>query len=88
MSTPEITIYTGHRCAYCNAAKRMLDSKNVSYTEINIHEDASKAEEMVERTKRQTVPQIFIGDYHVGGFDDMAELNSEGKLDKLLSGEE
>ena len=88
MSTPEVTIYTGHRCAYCNAAKRMLDSKNVSYNEINIHEDASKAEEMVERTKRQTVPQIFIGDFHVGGFDDMAELNSEGKLDKLLSGEE
>ncbi|MGH1537190.1 MAG: glutaredoxin 3 [Gammaproteobacteria bacterium] len=85
MSTPEITIYTGHRCAYCNAAKKMLDSKNVAYNEINIHEDPAKAEEMVERTKRQTVPQIFIGDTHVGGFDDMAELNSEGKLDDLLN---
>ena len=88
MSTPVVTIYTGHRCAYCNAAKRMLDSKNATYTEINIHEDASKAKEMIERTKRQTVPQIFIGEIHVGGFDDMAELNSEGKLDGMLQGEE
>lgn len=86
MSAPEVLIYTGHRCAYCNAAKKMLDSKNVAYTEINIHEDSAKAEEMVERTKRQTVPQIFIGDIHVGGFDDMAALNTEGKLDDLLKG--
>jgi len=88
MSTPEVTIYTGHRCAFCNAAKKMLDSKNVSYTEINIHDDATKLEEMVERTKRQTVPQIFIGELHVGGFDDMAELNTEGKLDPLLQGDD
>jgi glutaredoxin 3 len=86
MSTPEVLIYTGHRCAYCNAAKKMLDSKNITYHEINIHEDAAKAEEMVERTKRQTVPQIFIGDTHVGGFDDMAALNTEGKLDDMLKG--
>ena len=88
MSTPEVTIYTGHRCAYCNAAKKMLDSKSVTYNEVNVHDDPSKMEEMVERTKRQTVPQIFIGDFHVGGFDDMAELNGEGKLDALLKGEE
>ncbi len=86
MSTPEITIYSGHRCAYCNAAKKMFDSKGVEYNEINIHEDPAKAEEMVERTKRQTVPQIFIGDTHIGGFDDMAALNSEGKLDDMLQG--
>ena len=88
MSKPEVLIYTGHRCAYCNAAKKMLDSKGVEYNEINIHEDSAKAEEMVERTKRQTVPQIFIGETHVGGFDDMAELNTEGKLDELLQGPE
>ena len=87
MNTPEVTIYTGYRCAYCNAAKRMLDSKNVTYNEININEDQAKAEEMVQRTNRQTVPQIFIGETHIGGFDDMAELNSEGKLDELLNGE-
>jgi len=86
MSAPEITIYTGHRCAYCNAAKKILDSKGVEYNEINIHENSANAEEMVERTKRQTVPQIFIGDTHVGGFDDMVELHSEGKLDEMLQG--
>lgn len=84
MSKPEVLIYSGHRCPYCNAAKKMFDSKGVEYTEINIHDDPAKAEEMVERTKRQSVPQIFIGETHVGGFDDMAELNSEGKLDELL----
>ncbi|MEJ2115856.1 MAG: glutaredoxin 3 [Gammaproteobacteria bacterium] len=88
MNTPKVTIYTGHRCTYCNAAKRMLDSKNATYTEINIHENPSKAVEMVKRTRRQTIPQIFIGEIHVGGFDDMAELNSEGKLDELLQGKE
>lgn len=88
MSKPEVLIYTGHRCAYCNAAKKMLDSKGVEYNEININEDSAKAEEMVERTKRQTVPQIFIGETHIGGFDDMAELNSEGKLDELLQAKE
>jgi glutaredoxin 3 len=66
----------------------MLDSKGVEYTEINVDEDPAMREEMMHRTKRQTVPQIFIGDVHVGGFDDMAELNSEGKLDKLLQGTE
>jgi glutaredoxin 3 len=84
MSSPDVTIYTGHYCAYCNAAKRILDSKGVEYTEINIHDDPEKIEEMIERTKRQTVPQIFIGDTHIGGFDDMAALNSEGKLDDIL----
>lgn len=84
MSKPDITIYSGNRCAYCNAAKRLLDSKGAKYTEINIDEDQNLRIEMVERTKRQTVPQIFIGDVHVGGFDDLSELNHEGKLDNLL----
>ena len=88
MSSPNVTIYTSHRCAYCNAAKRMLDSKGVEYTEINIHDDPEKSEEMVERTKRQTVPQIVIGNRHIGGFDDMAALNSDGKLDDILQSKE
>lgn len=85
MSNPEVTIYSGIRCAYCNAAKRLLDNKGVEYTEINVDEDPTLREEMLARTKRQTVPQIFIDDLHVGGFDDLAELNHEGKLDELLS---
>ena len=84
MSTPEILIYSGHRCAYCNAARRLLDSKGAEYTEINVDEDPELRNEMVKRTKRQSIPQIFIGDVHVGGFDDLSELNHEGKLDELL----
>lgn len=84
MSSPEIIIYSGHRCAYCNAAKRLLDSKGAEYTEINVDEDPKLRTEMVERTKRQSVPQIFIRNVHVGGFDDLSELNHEGKLDVLL----
>ncbi|MGI9227401.1 MAG: glutaredoxin 3 [Gammaproteobacteria bacterium] len=84
MSNQEIIIYSGHRCAYCNAAKRLFDSKGAEYTEINVDEDPELRTEMVERTKRQSVPQIFIGNVHVGGFDDLSELNHEGKLDALL----
>jgi len=85
MIPPEVTIYSGTRCAYCNAAKRLLDSKGINYTEINVDEDPDLRNEMVERTNRQTVPQIFFGDEYVGGFDDLSELNHEGKLDKLLN---
>jgi len=85
MSNSAVTIYTGNRCAYCNAAKRLLDSKEVKYIEINVDDDPALREEMMMRTKRQSVPQILIGDLHVGGFDDLAELNHDGKLDKLLS---
>lgn len=85
MSTSEVVIYSGNRCAYCNAAKRLLDSKNVGYTEINVDEDPARREEMVRRTQRQTVPQIFIGERHVGGFDDLSELNQSGGLDELLA---
>ena len=84
MNPPEVTIYSGNRCAYCNAAKRILDSKGINYTDINVDEDPDLRNEMVERTNRKTVPQIFIGDEHVGGFDALSELNHEGKLDKLL----
>ena len=81
----DITIYTGNRCAYCNAAKRLLDNKDAKYIEINIDEDPAQREKMVSRTQRQTVPQIFIGETHVGGFDDLSELNHAGKLDEMLA---
>ena len=82
---PEILIYTGNRCAYCNAAKRLLDTKDAKYAEINIDENPDKREEMMQRTQRRTVPQIYIGELHVGGFDDLSELNHDGKLDELLN---
>jgi glutaredoxin 3 len=66
-------------------AKKLLDSKNATYTEINVDEQAGMREEMMQKTKRRTVPQIYIGDFHVGGFDDLNALNKAGKLDSLLN---
>lgn len=83
---PTITIYTRDYCPYCVKAKSLLKQKGVSdFNEINIGSDQKIALEMVEKSGgRRTVPQIFIGDSHVGGFDDLAALDKEGKLDGLL----
>jgi glutaredoxin 3 len=82
---PEILIYTTKICPYCVMAKRLLTQKGVSYTEINV-DDAGLREEMMRKTQRRTVPQIYIGALHVGGFDDLYALEREKKLDALLSG--
>lgn len=81
-----VILYTTPICGYCAAAKRLLSSKGVSFQEINVMLKPSKREEMVQKASgRRTVPQIFIGDVHVGGYDDMAQLEREGKLDGLLA---
>jgi glutaredoxin 3 len=81
-----VTIYTKQTCPYCVMAKNLLTQKGVSeITEIRIDEDPQQREIMIERTGRMTVPQIFIGSTHVGGFDDLAKLNREGGLDPLLN---
>jgi glutaredoxin 3 len=80
----EIQIYTTTICPYCLMAKRLLDKKGVQYTEINVDAEPGLREEMINRTKRRTVPQIYIGDYHVGGFDELYALDQEEKLDDLL----
>ena len=85
MRRTEVTIYTANRCTYCNATKRLLDNKGIKYREVLIDDDPVLRKEMLVRAQRQTVPQIFIGDVHIGGFDDLTELNHEGKLDELLS---
>lgn len=79
-----ITVYTASLCSYCMMAKRLLDTKGVSYTEINVDGDLVLREELIAKTKRRTVPQIFIGDLHVGGFDDLAALDRRKALDPLL----
>lgn len=84
---PKIEVYTSAFCGYCSAAKRLLERKGVSYEEIRIDQLAGKREEMVQRSGRRTVPQIFIGDTHVGGFDDISALDRAGGLDPLLEGE-
>jgi len=81
---PEILIYTTKICPYCIMAKRLLDKKGVIYNEINVDTQTGLREEMMQKTKRRTVPQIYIGDFHVGGFDDLYALDKEKKLDTLL----
>ncbi|MBV9349116.1 MAG: glutaredoxin 3 [Pseudolabrys sp.] len=83
-----IEIYTTRFCPYCVAAKALLKRKGVSYNEIDVGSDYGRREEMVQRANgRMTVPQIFIGKTHVGGFDDMSALDRAGKLDPLLAAE-
>lgn len=81
----EIQIYTTNICPYCMMAKRLLDKKGVVYTEINVDAKPGLREEMMLKTKRRTVPQIYIGDFHVGGFDDLYALDQQNKLDDLLT---
>jgi len=82
---PKVQIYTTQWCPYCNAAKSLLQEKGVTYEEVNA-EDPEVRAQMVERAHgRRTVPQIFIGDTHVGGYDDMAALDRRGQLDPLLA---
>lgn len=81
-----VTIYTKETCPYCMMAKNLLKQKGVNtFNEIRIDLDESQKAKMIEITQRMTVPQIFIGEMHVGGFDDLSALNRDGKLDKLLS---
>ena len=80
----KVVMYTTTICPYCVRAKMLLKKKGVEYEERHIEGNRDLMREMLERSRRRTVPQIFIGDYHVGGYDDLAELNAFGKLDPLL----
>ncbi|MDP3875957.1 MAG: glutaredoxin 3 [Methylobacter sp.] len=82
---PEIQIYTTSICPYCMMAKRLLDKKGAHYSEINVDAEPGLREAMMLKTKRRTVPQIYIGDYHVGGFDELYALDQQQKLDDLLA---
>lgn len=81
----EITIYTTGTCPFCHRAKYLLNKKKAMYTEIDVGRDHSLRKVMVQRSGRNTVPQIFIGDYHVGGCDELYELDLDDKLDPLLN---
>ncbi len=82
---PSITIYTTATCPYCVAAKALLRKKNATFIEIGVDGDAAARAAMTERAHgRRTVPQIFIGDRHIGGSDDLHALDAAGKLDPLL----
>lgn len=81
----EIRIYTANLCPYCTMAKRLLDKKGASYSEINVDSQPGLRQKLAEETRRRTVPQIFIGDLHVGGFDDLYALEKSNQLDALLA---
>ncbi|GAA3858280.1 glutaredoxin 3 [Celeribacter arenosi] len=82
-----VELYTTPICPYCIAAKRLLDKKGVTYTDFDVMSDPSKRQEMMSRAHgRHTVPQIFIGEVHVGGSDELHALERAGKLDALLDG--
>jgi glutaredoxin 3 len=86
VTQPAVTLYVSGWCAYCQRARGLLAQKNVEFSEINVEDDTKLREEMIARSNRRTVPQIFIGDKHVGGCDDLFELDRSGELDRLIQG--
>ena len=83
---PAITLYVSDWCPFCQRAKSLLTRKNLVFSEINVEQDATLREEMLARSNQRTVPQIFIGDKHVGGYDDLFALDRSGELDRLIQG--
>ena len=80
-----VTVYMGPRCAFCDAAKRLLTRNNITYKEINIALEEDKMDEMLKKSNgKRTIPQIFFDDYHVGGFEELRALEKENKLLNLL----
>ena len=84
MSQPKVTVYSKDYCPYCDRAKALLKSKGVPFEAIELQDHPGEFEKLKARTGLMTVPQIFIGEKLIGGYSDMAELDREGELDKLL----
>ena len=85
MSSPRVIIYGNASCPYCGAARMLLTKKSVEFEDISVTGDGALFEEMLQKSGRRSVPQIFIDDHHVGGFDELDALNRSGELDKLLA---
>ena len=86
-STPSVSMYTAAYCGYCTRAERLLESKGVTdIVKLRVDEDPALRAEMMQRTGRRTVPQIYIGGFHVGGYDELVALDRQGRLDPLLAG--
>ena len=81
---PKVTIYTTPYCPYCHAAKALLKKKGIAFEEIDVQDAGLRHQMMLRSNGRRTVPQIFIGEEHVGGSDDIHELDRRGQLDPLL----
>ncbi len=86
MQMQKVVIYTGDLCVHCDWAMDLLNRKKIKFTEYNVAKDSSKREEMFKKSNgAKTIPQIFIGEYHVGGNAELQALERDGKLDSLLS---
>jgi glutaredoxin 3 len=86
MSAPKIEMYANSWCPYCEFARTLLRRKGAAFEEISLEEHPERRAEMIHRSGRHTVPQIFIGERHIGGSDDLYELDATGDLDALLAG--
>ena len=85
MSETDVVVYSTGWCPYCERAKALLGRKEVAFREIKVDDDPAERDAMLKRSGgRRTVPQIFVGDRHVGGFDELYALDKTGELDKLL----
>lgn len=84
MSAAPVTIYTTGWCGFCVQAKALLERKGVDFREVDVSDGPALRDEMISRSGRRTVPQVFIGDRHVGGFDELAAAERDGELDRLL----
>jgi glutaredoxin 3 len=82
--TPTVTIYTTDTCIYCDRAKEYLRSRRVRFSEIDVTGDAEARATLIERSGRRTVPQIYVGEVHVGGYTDLMAMDAEGKFQPLL----
>ena len=87
MSRPDVVVYLAGWCPYCERARSLLTKKGIQFREIDVDDDPQLREEMIARSGRRTVPQIFIGEKHVGGCDDLLALDGRGELDGLLQGD-
>ena len=84
MDAPKVVIYTTSWCGYCERARRIFQAKGVEFEEIDVEAAPANRAQMRERSGRTSVPQIFVGEHHVGGSSDLAALEADGKLDALL----
>ena len=84
MGTPKVVMYASSGCSYCSRARALLESKGVAFEEIDVDVVPGARDEMMARSGRMSVPQIFVGERHIGGSDELHELDAAGRLDPLL----
>jgi glutaredoxin 3 len=86
VTQPSITLYVTGWCAYCRRAKNLLETKNLVFSEIDVDDDPRHRDDMLARGSGRTLPQIFIGEKHIGGCDDLIALDRSGELDRIIQG--